>query len=155
MSQQWARDQARIARQNKHKSKSAKSRPPTESKPELPPPISYARLGHLQAVARTQHMADSDFRLPDHAREELEEEWLMMVEEAMLRFDNHLKCDSCGEKHECQQTGKLSSDLEKEMEEADVEEIDEEIVEGFQAKFEEIWNVYVREIAETVCGVGS
>lgn len=37
------------------------------------------------------------------------------------------------------------------MEGADVEEIDEEAIERFQAKFEEIWEEYLEEIDGTTC----
>lgn len=75
-----------------------------------------------------------------------------MVEEAFSRFNNHLKCERCGEQHNCQRIFRMLSDLRMKMEEAEVGEINEALVEDFQEKFEQVWRVYLGEVEGTTCG---
>lgn len=96
-------------------------------------------------------MEGPDCKLPFEVKDELTEEWLMMVEEAFTRFDNNLRCDRCHEKHDCPGMQEVLSDLRKEMEAADVEEISEEAVEAFQNQFENVWKIYVAESDGTTC----
>src|SRR6187402_1985063 len=113
MSQQWVHNQDRAARQRK--------KADTPLKPEPQPPIGYARLQHLQNIARAQHSSQPNAPLPENVKEDLQEEWWHIVDESMSILTTRLKCSVCASRHECSRSENMSTMLREDMEKADAE----------------------------------
>ena len=75
-----------------------------------------------------------------------------MFDEAMKILDAHLTCKVCGRIHEAQEATKIAEVWRTEMDSADVEEIEEDMVERWQDKFEEIEKAFAEEVVLGECG---
>jgi hypothetical protein len=90
----------------------AKKAAPAPPAPKYTPPIRYARLQVLQNVARAQHLtSEPNAQLPDDVKDNLQEEWWQMVDEAMKILDPRLTCKVCGRIHEAQEATKIAEVL--------------------------------------------
>ncbi|KUJ18527.1 uncharacterized protein LY89DRAFT_683486 [Mollisia scopiformis] len=150
MSQRSVHDQRRAPSQSKNKTTSSSSQATYLPSAEPPPPISYVRIGSLVAVARADNL-NKPYEFSEEAIAEIEEEWGMMVGDALARFDNRLTCGNCSQIHMKDQVFRMLSALKLEMEGAGVEDIDEGLVRGFQRDFEEIWRVYLDGAKDSDC----
>ncbi len=137
----------------KRQQRRAKKVAPAPPAPKYNPPIRYARLQILQNIARAQHLIrEPNAQLPEEIKENLQEEWWQLVDEAMKVLDKRLTCKVCRRIHEAPEATKMAEALRAEMDAEDAEEIDEDGVERWQDKFEETEKAYEEEMVLGECG---